>query len=82
MNGCADVTDKNEDGDEYYEIESEYDFEYSLYPFEFDYDVAMLVWCRGYCGTNFHRRCMERWIDTFESDVCPTCPNCRREWDE
>ncbi|EEA27198.1 hypothetical protein TMatcc_004523 [Talaromyces marneffei ATCC 18224] len=40
-----------------------------------------LVWCRGRCGNNFHRECMNSWIETFEnSEREPTCPICRAEW--
>ncbi|PYI10714.1 hypothetical protein BO78DRAFT_305277 [Aspergillus sclerotiicarbonarius CBS 121057] len=44
-----------------------------------DYDHDLLVWCRAFCGTNYHRACMEQWIDTFDAHE-PTCPTCRNYW--
>ncbi|RAL02660.1 uncharacterized protein BO80DRAFT_28421 [Aspergillus ibericus CBS 121593] len=44
-----------------------------------DYDHDLLVWCRAFCGTNYHRACMEQWIDTFDVHE-PTCPTCRNYW--
>ncbi|PWY80892.1 hypothetical protein BO94DRAFT_470351 [Aspergillus sclerotioniger CBS 115572] len=44
-----------------------------------DYDHELLVWCRAFCGTNYHRACMEKWIETFEVHE-PTCPTCRNYW--
>ena len=74
--------DDEEDEEDSEEPEDEWDFEYELFPLKGDYDVNLLVWCRGHCGTNFHRRCMDRWIGTFRGDSEPTCPICRREWVE
>ncbi|PLB41084.1 uncharacterized protein BDW47DRAFT_100470 [Aspergillus candidus] len=86
VDGHAGEPDKTEDdeGDDENseEPEDEWDFEYDLFPLKGDYDVNMLVWCRGHCGTNFHRRCMDRWIEKFRGDADPTCPICRREWVE
>ncbi|EHA24564.1 hypothetical protein ASPNIDRAFT_40461 [Aspergillus niger ATCC 1015] len=44
-----------------------------------DYDHGLLVWCRGSCGTNYHRACLEQWLDTFDT-LEPTCPTCRNYW--
>ncbi|GAQ40892.1 hypothetical protein AtubIFM55763_006853 [Aspergillus tubingensis] len=44
-----------------------------------DYDHSLLVWCRGFCGTNYHRACLEQWLDTFDT-LEPTCPTCRNYW--
>ncbi|OJJ69059.1 hypothetical protein ASPBRDRAFT_132444 [Aspergillus brasiliensis CBS 101740] len=44
-----------------------------------DYDHGLLVWCRGFCGTNYHRACLEQWLDTFDT-LEPTCPTCRNYW--
>ncbi|PLN83581.1 hypothetical protein BDW42DRAFT_64605 [Aspergillus taichungensis] len=77
--GAGDVEGDDEDSEE---REGEWNFEYDLFPLGDDYDVNLLVWCRGHCGTNFHRRCMDRWIEMFKGDSEPTCPICRKEWVE
>ena len=37
----------------------------------------LLVWCKGQCGVNFHRECMQTWSSTCNShqDRTTTCPN-------
>ncbi|PKY06755.1 hypothetical protein P168DRAFT_303022 [Aspergillus campestris IBT 28561] len=86
VNGHAGEPDKTEDDEENDEDsegpEDEWDFEYDLFPLKGKYDVNLLVWCRGHCGTNFHRRCMDRWIEKFRGNADPTCPICRKEWVE
>ncbi|KAE8149178.1 hypothetical protein BDV25DRAFT_6317 [Aspergillus avenaceus] len=47
------------------------------------YDAERWVWCRQFCGTNYHRTCMERWIEGRKSrqpSTRPTCPTCCAEW--
>jgi hypothetical protein len=40
-----------------------------------------LVWCKRRCGNNFHRDCIDSWIDACQAnDREPTCPICRAEW--
>ncbi|CAG8893653.1 unnamed protein product [Penicillium egyptiacum] len=34
-----------------------------------------LVWCKAQCGVNFHKTCMDQWLER-----APTCPTCRRAW--
>ncbi|PWY72289.1 hypothetical protein BO70DRAFT_413949 [Aspergillus heteromorphus CBS 117.55] len=65
--------DDVEDGDDY-DYGSSY---YSLAPP--DYDHENLTWCRAFCGTNYHRKCMDQWIETFDV-MEPTCPTCRKFW--
>lgn len=36
-----------------------------------------LVWCKAQCGVNFHKACMDQWLERAPS---PTCPACRRAW--
>ncbi|KAJ5741036.1 hypothetical protein N7493_000908 [Penicillium malachiteum] len=37
----------------------------------------MLVWCKATCGVNFHKQCIDQWLQTAHA---PTCPTCRSEW--
>lgn len=42
-----------------------------------------LVWCRKRCGNNFHKACIDLWVDTVrdrDNGRPPTCPICRAEW--
>ena len=41
-----------------------------------------IVWCKVQCGTNYHRSCLETWIETFKNEAYrrPTCPTCRALW--
>ncbi|KAL1977726.1 hypothetical protein VTN31DRAFT_585 [Thermomyces dupontii] len=40
-----------------------------------------LVWCRECCGQNYHRSCIQAWIDiSSQSSRGPTCPLCRVPW--
>ncbi|PYH93075.1 hypothetical protein BO71DRAFT_356015 [Aspergillus ellipticus CBS 707.79] len=43
-----------------------------------DYNHALLIWCKA-CGVNYHRACLEQWLDTFDR-LEPTCPTCRKYW--
>jgi hypothetical protein len=36
-----------------------------------------LVWCKARCGVNFHKRCIDQWLQTAHD---PTCPTCRSHW--
>ncbi|KAJ5691565.1 hypothetical protein N7488_012300 [Penicillium malachiteum] len=36
-----------------------------------------LVWCKATCGVNFHKQCIDQWLQTAHA---PTCPTCRSEW--
>ncbi|KAE8400633.1 hypothetical protein BDV37DRAFT_286507 [Aspergillus pseudonomiae] len=47
--------------------------------YETEYDDERWVWCQGHCGTNYHRDCMDRWIETFD-DLFPRCPTCSEFW--
>ncbi|KAL4954022.1 hypothetical protein BDW69DRAFT_146452 [Aspergillus filifer] len=38
-----------------------------------------IVWCRAFCGTNYHLDCIEEWLDQFIYGRA-TCPTCRRPW--
>ena len=46
-----------------------------------NYDI---VWCKVKCGTNYHRSCLNTWIETFKNEAFrrPTCPTCRAVWKE
>lgn len=36
-----------------------------------------LVWCKARCGVNFHKKCIDEWL---ESPYASTCPACRSTW--
>ncbi|KAJ5676557.1 uncharacterized protein N7477_002190 [Penicillium maclennaniae] len=36
-----------------------------------------LVWCRARCGINFHKQCIDQWLETAHA---ATCPACRSNW--
>jgi TATA-binding protein-associated factor Taf7 len=36
-----------------------------------------LVWCKARCGVNFHKQCIDQWLETAHA---PTCPACRSRW--
>ncbi|KAJ5371868.1 hypothetical protein N7517_003874 [Penicillium concentricum] len=36
-----------------------------------------LVWCEARCGVNFHKQCIDQWLETAHA---PTCPACRSNW--
>jgi hypothetical protein len=36
-----------------------------------------LVWCKARCGVNFHKKCIDKWLETSHA---PTCPTCRSNW--
>jgi len=38
------------------------------------------VYCRGRCGANFHKNCIEHWLQQNQQN--PTCPMCRVPWEE
>ncbi|KAL6236721.1 hypothetical protein BDW75DRAFT_104421 [Aspergillus navahoensis] len=39
-----------------------------------------LVWCRAFCGTNYHSQCFAQWILQFKKRQDVSCPTCRRGW--
>jgi hypothetical protein len=36
-----------------------------------------LTWCKARCGVNFHKHCIDQWLETAHA---PTCPACRSNW--
>ncbi|KAJ5467170.1 hypothetical protein N7475_004922 [Penicillium sp. IBT 31633x] len=44
---------------------------------EDDYQDEDLVWCKAHCGVNFHKGCIDQWLETAHA---PTCPMCRGDW--
>ncbi|UDD57325.1 hypothetical protein AFCA_004828 [Aspergillus flavus] len=41
----------------------------------------LLVWCKKECGTNFHKDCMNQWIETCLNCSRPAkCPMCQTPW--
>ncbi|KAL4763606.1 uncharacterized protein BDW70DRAFT_7705 [Aspergillus foveolatus] len=43
-------------------------------------DSSGLVWCRDFCGTNYHSQCFAQWIPQFKKRQDVSCPTCRRRW--
>eukprot|EP00934_Nitzschia_sp_Nitz4_P008735 Nitzschia sp. Nitz4//scaffold87_size112219//107484//108674//NITZ4_004093-RA/size112219-processed-gene-0.119-mRNA-1//1//CDS//3329559426//8725//frame0 len=43
-------------------------------------NLSLLTYCRGTCGTNFHKGCIQMW--TKQSRQHPTCPACRQPWED
>ena len=41
-------------------------------------NLSSLTYCKGTCGTNFHKECIQMW--TRSSRTNPTCPACRQPW--
>ena len=41
-------------------------------------NLSSLTYCKGTCGTNFHRECIQMW--TRSASTNPTCPACRQPW--
>ncbi|KAL2871393.1 uncharacterized protein BJX67DRAFT_377171 [Aspergillus lucknowensis] len=42
-----------------------------------------LVWCKAFCGVNYHRECFDKWVSRCvmaRSMRSVTCPTCRRVW--
>ncbi|KAJ6044030.1 uncharacterized protein N7446_002226 [Penicillium canescens] len=60
--------DDNDDDDDDEQIEAE-DKE--------EHQDEELVWCKARCGVNFHKQCIDRWLETA---LAPTCPACRSYW--
>jgi hypothetical protein len=44
---------------------------------EVEHQEEELVWCKARCGVNFHKRCIDQWLQTKRA---PTCPMCRNGW--
>jgi hypothetical protein len=62
-NECDEEDDDDDDDDDEYDEQEHQDEE--------------LVWCKARCGVNFHKRCIDQWLET---DHAPTCPACRSNW--
>ncbi|KAL4945116.1 hypothetical protein BDV06DRAFT_55711 [Aspergillus oleicola] len=41
-----------------------------------------IVWCRAFCGTNYHFECMDEWMEYSLMGARVTCPTCRRPWQD
>ncbi|KAH8431424.1 uncharacterized protein LDX57_009085 [Aspergillus melleus] len=50
------------------------------------YDFTRWIWCKGNCGTSYHKECMGEWIHMMRTakkpykPSWPTCPSCRMDW--
>lgn len=82
--------EEDEDPDDYEECDEDDDNESDdedavdmHYRAESDTDDD-IVWCKVKCGTNYHRSCLNTWIETFKNEAFrrPTCPSCRALWRE
>jgi len=43
-------------------------------------DSLTTVHCRGRCGANFHKTCIQHWLQQNREN--PTCPMCRVAWED
>ncbi|KAL3803444.1 hypothetical protein ACHAWO_003599 [Cyclotella atomus] len=43
-------------------------------------DLTLLTFCKGTCGTNFHKECISTWTRQPSHRSNPTCPACRQAW--
>jgi hypothetical protein len=41
-------------------------------------NLSQLTYCKGTCGTNYHKGCIQMWTSQARSG--PTCPSCRQPW--
>ena len=45
--------------------------------------LSELSYCKGTCGTNFHKECIKMWTRQTSNQISgPTCPACRQEWQD
>lgn len=46
-------------------------------------ELCRLTYCKGTCGTNFHKACMQMWTrQSAHGRSGPTCPACRQQWED
>ncbi|KAJ5958804.1 uncharacterized protein N7479_005954 [Penicillium vulpinum] len=61
--------DDNDDNDQHNDDDDDKDDD--------DEQLEELVWCKTRCGVNFHKQCIDQWLET---DHASTCPTCRSDW--
>jgi hypothetical protein len=46
-------------------------------------NLSQLTYCKGTCGTNFHKGCIQMWTkQSTHNSAGPTCPACRQPWED
>ena len=46
-------------------------------------NLSQLTYCKGTCGTNFHKTCIQMWTrQSAHKRAGPTCPACRQPWED
>jgi hypothetical protein len=70
-----DEDDEDEDDEE--EEEDDEDDEQTEAEDKDEHQDEELVWCKARCGINFHKQCIDQWLETAPA---PTCPACRSHW--
>eukprot|EP00985_Skeletonema_marinoi_P032190 scaffold39073_cov186-Skeletonema_marinoi.AAC.4 len=46
-------------------------------------NLSQLTYCKGTCGTNFHKSCIQMWTrQSAHKSAGPTCPACRQQWED
>lgn len=71
-----DDDDDDDDDDDNDQDDDEYD-EQTEAEDKDEHQDEELVWCKARCGVNFHKQCIDQWLETARD---PTCPTCRSHW--
>ncbi|KAJ6178072.1 hypothetical protein N7519_008533 [Penicillium mononematosum] len=69
--------DDEDDDDDDYDDDADADSDDNDDDADDDERLKELVWCKARCGVNFHKQCIDQWLET---DHAPTCPACRSTW--
>ena len=69
-------SDDDDDNDDDQDHDDEYDEQIEVEDNDNHQDDE-LVWCKARCGVNFHKQCIDQWLETARG---PTCPTCRSHW--
>ncbi|KAL4976443.1 hypothetical protein BDW66DRAFT_51741 [Aspergillus desertorum] len=78
--GFHDDTDMDQDDVYFDEDDDDYDDNDERDGEDDDSINGGLVWCRAFCGTNYHSQCFAQWIPQFKKRQDVSCPTCRRGW--
>lgn len=74
---AEDETDDEYENDEYEEEGESYSDKEEDEEEGKEEEAEELLWCKAQCGVNFHKNCINQWL---EESPYLTCPACRRTW--